>query len=281
MNDPTRGKYSVIDVDGFDRLRDHIHAMYRMSYDRRVTALADILMNGYTGKSGYMPMGNTKVSKNTGIVNMNSATDCPNAASTEVDQSKAGACQVPWAICYAHNTENIYDATLAKRRLSSYLWDAFSANLWADAILQVSDRKQSEFNYIRISEAGDFRHNGDIKKWNTISKKVYPEVQVYTYSASHKLDWNEYATHEYFVVNQSNDLADYGDRQFTATYTDSEGNEKPIKEPSDVPEEAILCPFEAAKHNGIDTEDRPHCGECTHCIKPESEQPRDVAIIQH
>lgn len=279
--EPTRGDYDIREVDGFDRLRDNIHAIYRMSYDRQVTALSDIIMRGYSGKSEFMPMGNNKISKNTGIYNMNSATDCPNADSTEENPSDTGVCQVPWAACYAHKAENVYDKPLPKRRLQEYLWDAFSADLWADAILQVNSRKRSDFDYLRVSEAGDFRHNGDIKKWNAISEKVYPEVQVYTYSASHKLDWNEHATHKYFVVNQSNDLADYGDRQFTATYEGPDGNMQPITEPSDVPDEAILCPFEAAKHNGIDTENRPQCGECTACIEPAEEQPRDVAIIQH
>ena len=281
MTEPTRGDYNITEVNGFDRLRDNIHAINRMSYKRQVEALAEILMRGYSGKSEYMTMGNNKVAKNTGIVNMNSATDCPNADSTEDDPSDVGVCQVPWAACSAHKAENIYKNALPKRRLQEYLWDAFSGELWADALLRVSERKRSAFDYIRISEAGDFRHNGDIKKWNTISEIVYPEIQVYTYSASHKLDWNEYATHEYFVVNQSNDLADYGDRQFTATYEGPDGEMLPITEPSEVPDGAILCPFEAAKHNGIDTEDRPKCGECTHCIKPASEQPRDVAIIQH
>jgi hypothetical protein len=279
--EPTRGDYDIREVDGFDRLRDNIHAIYRMSYDRQVTALSDIIMRGYSGKSEFMPMGNNKIAKNTGIYNMNSATDCPNADSTEDNPSDTGVCQVPWAACYAHKAENVYDKPLPKRRLQEYLWDAFSADLWADAILQVNSRKRSDFDYLRVSEAGDFRHNGDIKKWNAISEKVYPEVQVYTYSASHKLDWNEHATHKYFVVNQSNDLADYGDRQFTATYEGPDGNMQPITEPSDVPDEAILCPFEAAKHNGIDTENRPQCGECTACIEPKEEQPRDVAIIQH
>jgi len=43
----------------------------------------------------------------------------------------------------------------------------------------------------------------------------------------------------------------------------------------------ITCPFEAAKANGVDTENRPKCGDCTHCIEPASEQDKDVAVIQH
>jgi len=281
MTHPTRGDYQITEVDGFNRLRDNIHAINRMAYDRQVNALATMLMRGYSGRSGFLSMGNNKIAKNTGIFNMNSATDCPNADSTEDNPSDVGVCQVPWAACYAHKAENIYPAALPKRRLQEYLWDAFGPTLWADAFLCVKGRKRSAFEYIRVSEAGDFRHNGDIQKWNEISKIVYPKLQVYTYSASHKLAWDEYATHEQFVVNQSNNLADFGDREFTATYEGPDGGMLPITEPSQVPDGSILCPFEAAKTNGIETENRPQCGECTACIEPVSEQPRDVAIIQH
>jgi hypothetical protein len=248
---------------------------------RQINALADLLMRGHAGTSGYMTFGNNKVAKNTGIINMNSATDCPNADTTVENQSSTGVCQVPWSACYAHKAENIYNDALKKRRLQEFLWDAFSAEIWAGALLRVKERKRSDFEYIRVSEAGDFRHNHDIEKWNTISQIVYPELSVYTYSASHKLDWDKYKTHDEFTVNASNDLADYGDRQFTATYKDESGEEHPIKEPKDVPDEMITCPFEVAKANGIDTNERPKCGECTHCIEPETNQSRDIAVIQH
>ena len=90
---------------------------------------------------------------------------------------------------------------------------------------------------------------------------------MYTYSASHKLDWS---SAEHFTVNQSNELADYGDRLFSAVET-----------AEDIPDDGIMCPFEAAKENGIKTENRPKCGECTHCIRPENEQPKNVFITLH
>jgi hypothetical protein len=280
--EPTHGDYRISDVQGYDRLADTIAAINRMeSHDRRVTALADLLMSGHKGVSGYLTFGNNKVADNTGIFNMNSATDCPNADTTVENQSDTGVCQVPWAACYAHQSENIYPDALKKRRLQEYLWDAFGADMWADAFTQVKSRKRSAFDYLRVSESGDFRHNGDIAKWNQIATELAGSIRVYTYSASHKLDWNEYNTSQNFVVNASNDLADYGARQFTATYKDADGTEHAIEETDDVPDEMITCPFEAAKANGVDTENRPQCGECTHCIEPASEQDKDVAVIQH
>ena len=121
---------------------------------------------------------------------------------------------------------------------------------------------------MRVSESGDFRHNGDVRAWDTIAEKVSGEINVYTYSASHKLSaWD---TVEHFTVNQSNALATYGDREFNA-----------VAEVSDIPEGAIACPFEVAKKNGVATDDRPKCGDCTACIEPKETQPRDVYVLLH
>jgi hypothetical protein len=263
--EPTNGDYDITDVKNFD---DLVSALERVQEsDDPASVVADLLMSGHEGVSGYLTFGNNKISKNTGIFNMNSATDCPNADSTKSDQSETGVCQVPWEDCYAHKAENIYDEALKKRRLQEFLWDSIDADTFADALLNVKSRKRSAFKHIRVSESGDFRHRGDIIKWDRIAAKLGDKINVYTYSASHKLDWSHA---EHFVVNQSNNLADYGDRLFSAVPT-----------AEDVPEEAIFCPFEAASQNGVSGDDRPKCGECTKCIEPESEQERDVVITIH
>lgn len=265
---PTRGDYKISDVKGINGLIASLKELNSAdSHTARVKVVSDLLMNGHEGVGGYLSFGNNKIDRNTGIYNMNSATDCPNADSTESDPSDTGVCQVPWEMCYAHKAENQYDRPLAKRRLQEYLWDNVDAQTFGDALLHVKDRKRSPFKYLRVSEAGDFRHRGDIIKWNTISKIVSGEIKVYTYSASHKLDWSHATA---FTVNQSNSLADYGDRQFSA-----------VPEVSDIPDDAIFCPFEAAKKNGVETDKRPKCGECTQCIEPGSDQSRDVYITIH
>jgi hypothetical protein len=263
--EPTRGDYDITEVDGYT---DLVNALRRVhESDDPSGEVAELLMNGHEGVTGYLTFGNNKIAKNTGIFNMNSATDCPNADSTKDDQADTGVCQVPWESCYAHKAENVYDSALKKRRLQEFFWDSVDAQTFAEALLRVKSRKRSAFEYLRFSESGDFRHKGDVKKVDIIAEIVSPEIEVYTYSASHKIDWSDA---EHFTVNQSNALADYGDRLFSA-----------VPSADDVPDDAIFCPFEAAKVNGVDTDDRPKCGECTKCIEPEEEQPRNVFISIH
>jgi len=255
MNEPTRGSYDSSTVEGIEKLQD------RLAEAENDRDLSKIL-------SDYISWGNNKISKNTAIFNMNSATDCPNAGTSEDNQSDTGMCQVPWKSCYAHKAEYIYPDALPYRRRQEYLWDSLSAEEWAGAFKEIVARKRNSVDFIRFSEAGDFRHEGDIKKVNRIAKYLAPDgISVYTYSASHKLNWS---SAEHFTVNQSNELADYGDRLFSAVET-----------AEDIPEDGIMCPFEAAKENGIKTENRPKCGECTHCIRPENEQPKNVFITLH
>lgn len=264
--EPTHGDYDSSDVNGMAALVSEIERMYES--DDPAGVLADLLMNGHDGSGGYLSFGNNKVAKNTGIFNMNSATDCPNADSDENNQTATGVCQVPWKDCYAHKSENIFKGALPKRRRQEYLWDCVNPEIFAEALLRVKSRKRSAFKHLRVSESGDFRHNGDVRAWDKIASIVSDKINVYTYSASHKLSgWDDV---EHFTVNQSNNLADYGDRQFSAVPT-----------VEDIPDDGIFCPFEAANKNGVDNDKRPKCGECEACIKPETEQSRDVYITIH
>lgn len=266
--EPTHGNFDMSKVDGINVLMSHIRDMNQAdSHNERVKILSDLLLNGHKGSTGYLTFGNNKIADNTGIFNFNSATDCPNADSNKDNPTDTGVCQVPWESCYAHKAENIYDDALASRRRQQFLFDNVDAFTFADALLHVKDRMTYAFKYLRVSESGDFRHRGDIIKWDTIAERLSGEITVYTYSASHKLDWSHA---EHFVVNQSNNLDNYGDRLFSAVPTSD-----------DIPEDSIFCPFEAAKVNGVDTDDRPKCGECTACIETETEQPRDVFITIH
>jgi hypothetical protein len=77
--EPTRGAYDVAEVENFSDLLDALERVNES--DDPAGEVADLLMSGHEGVSGYMTFGNNKVAKNTGIFNMNSATDCPNADS--------------------------------------------------------------------------------------------------------------------------------------------------------------------------------------------------------
>jgi hypothetical protein len=61
---PTHGNYRISEVDGYTTLRNCIHAIYRMRTEKRqIEALADLLMRGHAGTSGYMTFGNNKLLK--------------------------------------------------------------------------------------------------------------------------------------------------------------------------------------------------------------------------
>jgi hypothetical protein len=150
-----------------------------------------------------------KIDKSVAIFNMNSATDCPNADTER--------CQVPWNACYAHKAENIYPNTLPYRRRQEYLWDSMDPETWAEAFLQIVERKRNPVTAVRFSEAGDFRVDSDIVRVNRIAQLLDPHgIDVYTYSASSFLNW-DLATD--FTINQSNEFSAYGDRLFSAVPT--------------------------------------------------------------
>lgn len=241
--------YDIDDVDGIDSLRE------RMANANSIRDWSFILKD-------YISAGNTKVSNRTAIFNMNSAHDCPNYGTRESGESHTGYCQVPREKCYAAKTENIYTQSLAYRRRQEYLWDCMGAERFAKAFKSLNSRKRKPFDSIRFSEAGDFRSNSDIIRVNRIAELT--DVPVYTYSASHKLNWD---LAEHFTVNASNGRADYGDRRFRA-----------IAESEDKPDGSVWCPNSVQQNDGVPAEDRIKCGECRLCIN--SNGP-DVAIHIH
>jgi len=128
------------------------------------------------------------------------------------------------------------------------------ADTWAKAFNSMVSRKRNDVTAIRFSEAGDFRHKGDIIKVNRIAQLV--DIDVYTYSASDYLDWSEATA---FTVNQSNDRRDFGDRLYTAVPTED-----------DIPEDAVQCAYEGAEIK---------CGDCRMCIDKDFD--KDVYITLH
>ena len=242
--------YSMQEIDGFQSMR------------RRMVRAGDNVDQWSFILSDYISAGNSKVSKTTAIFNMGSAVDCPNYGTRESGESDTGYCQVPKSDCYAAKTENMYKQTLPYRRRQEYLWDNMTPELFAEAFKSLNSRKRKPFDSIRFSEAGDFRSNTDIIKVNRIAGLV--DVPVYTYSASHKLNWD---LAENFTVNASNGRADYGNRRFMA-----------VPKGADKPDSSVWCPNSVQQIDGVPKEDRIHCGECRLCI---NEKGPDVAIHIH
>lgn len=241
--------YEMTEVDGFEKLQSRI-------------ANAESVRDWSFILSDYIQSGNQKVSKYTAIFNMGSATDCPNFGTLESGESETGLCQVPKDACYAKKAEDMYPQSLPYRRRQEYLWDCMTPELWAKAFECLNDRKRNKFDSIRFSEAGDFRSNADIIRVNRIAELV--SVPVYTYSASHKLDWS-LATN--FTINASNDLANYGNRRFAA-----------VSDKSNKSDDSVWCPNSLQQSEGVPAEERIKCGECRLCINPEGP---DVSILIH
>jgi hypothetical protein len=236
-------EYDITDVDGIVELHERIRS-------------ADSIEDWSHILSDYISFGNNKIHKSVGIFNFNSATDCPNA--------KTAKCQVEFSECYAHKAEKQYGTPLDYRRRQEYLRDCLDPDTFAKAFLELVSRKRNEVSALRFSEAGDFRHRGDIIWADRVAELIGQEgIKCYTYSASSDLEWSEA---EHFTVNASNDLSDYGDRRYMA-FT----SEEP-------PDGFVWCPHDKQKQDGVDPEDAIKCGTCRLCLDKEGP---DVAIPLH
>ena len=131
--------------------------------------------------------GNHKIGKNTLIINMTSATDCPS--------KKLGLCQLgsDCAKCYALKAERQYPAVLPYRRAQERIWDLLSAWQIADQIVQIAQRKRKHhIKHLRFSEAGDFRSQADVDKMSDVAENLKPfGIRVYGYTARRDLDFSK------------------------------------------------------------------------------------------
>lgn len=217
----------------------------------------------------HLADGNNKVTETTAILNLNAAGDCPNRQTER--------CQVPWSACYAHKSEDLYTnkresdgryvGPLVARRREEILRDTFDAETYARAFIAMNERKRKPFDTLRVSESGDFRHEGDIKWVNTLARILAEEqgIDTYTYSASSDLNWS---LAEHFTVNASNDFEDYGDARFKAEDPDD-------FEPA---EDEMWCPNDMQKAQGKSADEAIKCGECRLCV---DKNDIDVVIPLH
>lgn len=203
----------------------------------------------------YIQWGNnTKVAASVGIFNLSSAHDCVNRGTER--------CQVGPNECYAVRDERSYDWAWQYFRRQEYLWDCLDADTFAEAVKAIVERKHSAPRAFKFNQSGDFRHQGDVVKVDRIAEQLAEiDLPVFTYSASSHLDWS---AAEHFTVNRSDPNVEYGDRRYQVVRTSGM-----------VPEDAIHCPFDRAKQAGEPLEERPKCGECMACVRPDGP---DVAV---
>lgn len=237
---------STDEIDGIEELKT------RMKQAEDVREWSFIL-------NDYIKWGNnTTTESNVGIFSLGSGHDCPNRAT--------GNCQVDEDECYAIRHEKQYDYVLDFTRRQEFLWDKIHPEAFVEMLLEIISRKQGEVDAIRFNQAGDFRNNQDVWKVNRIAELLNEyDIVVYTYSASNYLDWSQ-ATSDNFIVNQSNDIENYGDRHFIV-----------LDDIEDIPEDTVWCPYDRDVKRGRDEDDRIKCGECMMCM---DDKAGDIAVTK-
>lgn len=121
-------------------------------------------------------VGNHKLGKDTLIINMTSAADCPSKA--------LGLCKIGKK-CYAAKAETQYPAVLPYRRRQASYWDSTGPiKIAADLREELGRHTKNPIRYIRISEAGDLRSQEDVTKWFIIADLLESTgVKLYGYTA--------------------------------------------------------------------------------------------------
>ena len=113
-------------------------------------------------------IGNKKLGKDTVVLNMCSAADCPSA--------KLGFCQFGKKcrkFCYAGKAERQYPQVLPYRRYQQKVWNKLSADDIADGLIQIATRRRNtKIKYLRFSEAGDFSNQADVGKVSRIADRL-------------------------------------------------------------------------------------------------------------
>lgn len=199
----------------------------------------------------FVTDGNQKVADNTIIYNICSATECPNLGTDR--------CQVPIESCYAYSNEKnpFFQSggfgSLDSRRRQQVIWDLLDAKTFAAGVLRMIGRMSnpSKVEAFRLDESGDFRHEGDVHKFNEVSRILSSYgIDCYCYSASSEpiVDWG-CLDERHFTLNASNsDVAKYADRVFSAEDKDEL-----------LQSDKLICPAELHGRDNI------KCGECKLC----------------
>lgn len=143
--------------------------------------------------------GNLKLGKDTLILNMTSATDCPSR--------KLGLCKIGNR-CYAMKAERLYKSVLPFRRAQECQWQTWSVPELTSAVTQ-----KRGVHFVRFSESGDFRSQNDVDKMSMFADILkYHHIRVYGYTAREDLDFSQVSDN--MVVNGSGFMIH---NQFTAT----------------------------------------------------------------
>lgn len=132
--------------------------------------------------------GNKKLPKFIGIYNMTPARDCR--------ANELGMCQAyvdGKCVCYAMQPEKQYPAVLPYRERQAAFWDYCVRECDINGFIEAmeEERKLSNIKYLRLNEAGDFRHQADVDFAILLADTLFEvhNIQVYLYTARHDLDY--------------------------------------------------------------------------------------------
>ncbi len=134
--------------------------------------------------------GNSKLSKDTFIINITSYTDCPSR--------HLGFCSLGNR-CYARNPELRFKKSLPYRRMQGLIWDNTTASDIANQLVDIQKGCYHKARYLRFSECGDFKSQADIDKMDIIARIIKPYGLV-TYGYTARLDL-DYSKVENMIVN--------------------------------------------------------------------------------
>lgn len=137
-------------------------------------------------------VGNKKIGKDTVIINLCSATDCP----------AQGMCLLR-TTCYALSHERIRKNVRPFRDRQEMVWRNNPAEYYIDYLKKL---KNGFLHYVRFQESGDFATQGDVDKMSAIAEGVKGLYRCYTYTNRHDLCYdnksdNLVITGSYFMVD--------------------------------------------------------------------------------
>jgi hypothetical protein len=143
-------------------------------------------------------IGNSKIGKDTIIINMGPATSCPSKA--------CDLCAVPR--CYALKAEKLYPGCLPYRKRQAKYWLTNGADqILNDVMGALTHHKKVK--YIRFNESGDFYSQKCVNKLYSICSNMYtarPDIKIYTYTARKDLKFA--ARPKNLVINGSGFMID-------------------------------------------------------------------------
>jgi hypothetical protein len=172
-----------------------------ISYSKKLDILEKVLTNkqakdviSKARENLAFTIGNSKIGKDTLIINLGSASYCPSA--------RLGLCNLApkrfggSGQCYALKAERMYPSSKAFRAVQFFQWQAFSALEISDKIFSEVLRtsrlknKSKRIKFIRLNESGDFHSSEQVKKVDMVLRYVneyceiydIPKVKLYTYT---------------------------------------------------------------------------------------------------